>query len=47
VSEEAGHSHVSITLGTYAHVLPAQRSEIADRLGALLFAPRAEEALRP
>jgi integrase len=47
VSEEAGHSHVSITLGTYAHVLPAQRSEIADRLGALLFTPRAEEALRP
>ena len=47
VSEEAGHSHVSITLGTYAHVLPAQRSEIADRLGALLFTPRAQEAVRP
>jgi integrase len=46
VSEEAGHSDVSITLGTYVHVLPAQRSQIADRLGALLFTPRAQEALR-
>jgi integrase len=37
VSQRVGHSNVSITLGTYAHVLPSQHAEVADKVGAILF----------
>jgi integrase len=43
VSERVGHANVSITLGTYAHVLPAQHAEVAAMGGSLLFAKRVEE----
>ena len=47
VSERVGHAGVSITLGTYAHVLPAQHVEVAAKVGAVLFAPPAAPAERP
>jgi hypothetical protein len=31
-----GHSPISITMDTYAHVMPAQQREAADRMGELL-----------
>jgi integrase len=34
VSERVGHAGVSITLGTYAHVLPAQHAEVAAKEAA-------------
>jgi integrase len=40
VSQRVGHSNVSITLGTYAHVLPSQHAEVADKVGAILFHTR-------
>jgi len=43
VSTSAGHSNISITLGTYAHVLPEQRQEVAAKVGAPLFGPRADD----
>ncbi len=45
VSQRVGHSNVSITLGTYAHVLPSQHIEVADKVGALLFNQRVHEAM--
>lgn len=37
VSESLGHADIAITLRTYAHVLPEQRTELAETVGALLF----------
>ncbi len=37
VSEAIGHSEIGITLGTYAHVMPEQRTEVAEKVGATLF----------
>jgi integrase len=36
VSEWLGHANVSITLGTYSHVLPDMQEEAADKLAATL-----------
>jgi integrase len=36
VAQRLGHSDVSITLNTYAHVLPDVQQGAADRLGAVL-----------
>jgi hypothetical protein len=41
-----GHAGVSITLGPYAHVLPAQHVEVAATVGAVLVAPPAAPAER-
>jgi integrase len=38
VMEMLGHSQISLTLGTYSHVLPGLQGEAADRMGALLAA---------
>lgn len=38
VMEMLGHSQISLTLGTYSHVLPGLQREAADRMGALLAA---------
>lgn len=37
VSESMGHADVSTTLRTYAHVVPAQRTDLANSVGAALF----------
>jgi len=37
VSENLGHADISTTLRTYAHVIPAQHSELAARMDAALF----------
>lgn len=37
VSESMGHADVSTTLRTYAHVVPAQRTDVANSVGAALF----------
>jgi integrase len=37
VSESLGHADIATTLRTYAHVLPVQRAELAEKIGALLF----------
>ncbi len=43
VSKRVGHANISITLSTYAHVLPEQHIEVADKVGAVLFGGGAEE----
>ncbi len=37
VSESLGHADIAITLRIYAHVLPSQRVELAEKIGAMLF----------
>ena len=37
VSERLGHRDERITLTVYSHVIPVQRRDAADRLGALLY----------
>lgn len=37
VSERLGHAKTSITLDVYAHVMPAQHREAADKLGNAMF----------
>jgi integrase len=37
VSEAIGHADISITLRTYAHVLPEQRREVAAKVSAAFF----------
>jgi integrase len=34
-TEILGHSHISITLGIYGHVLPGMHEEAMDRMGKL------------
>ncbi len=41
VSERLGHAKVSITLDTYAHVLPDMQEGAVDTVGGLLFRDRA------
>jgi hypothetical protein len=31
-----GHSQISLTLNTYAHILPALQQDAADRMDAIL-----------
>lgn len=42
VSESLGHADISTTLRTYTHVVPAQRTELAETVGALLFKDRSK-----
>jgi integrase len=44
VQEMLGHSSITLTLGTYSHVLPPMRREAAERLNALFSA--ASQAIR-
>ena len=37
VGERLGHAKTSITLDTYAHVLPGMQDGAVEALGALLF----------
>jgi len=37
VSRRVGHARTSITMDVYAHVLPEQHAEVADKVGSLLF----------
>jgi integrase len=37
LSESMGHAQTSITINTYAHALPHQRREVADKVGDVLF----------
>lgn len=37
VSESMGHADISTTLRTYAHVVPAQRTQLADSIGSALL----------
>ncbi len=36
VQERLGHSQISLTLGTYSHVLPSMDQDAADKMDALL-----------
>jgi integrase len=36
IMETLGHSQISLTLNTYAHVLPALQSDAADKMDAIL-----------
>ncbi|MBF6613954.1 MAG: site-specific integrase [Chloroflexi bacterium] len=36
VMETLGHSHISLTMDTYSHVIPALQRDAADRMDALL-----------
>ena len=37
ISRRIGHANTSLTLDVYAHVLPEQHTEVADKVGAILF----------
>ena len=37
-SERLGHANITVTLNTYAHVLPNMQKDAAATLGALLHA---------
>lgn len=41
VQEMLGHSTISLTLDTYSHVIPDLQREAAEKMQALLQAPRA------
>ena len=49
LSESMGHAQTSITINTYAHALPHQRREVADKVGDVLFGetPRTESGQAP
>ena len=36
VMEFLGHSQISLTMNTYSHVIPAMRSEVANRMNEIL-----------
>lgn len=40
VSQSMGHSDISTTLRVYAHVMPEQRRELAQRMASLLLKPK-------
>jgi integrase len=42
ISESLGHADVATTLRIYTHVIPAQRVELAEKVGAALFGSAAE-----
>lgn len=37
LSQHAGHAQTSVTMDIYAHVLPHQRREVADAIGAIVL----------
>jgi len=39
VMETLGHANITMTLGTYSHVLPALERDAADRMDAVLAIP--------
>ncbi len=41
IMETLGHSQISLTMNTYAHVMPQLKHDAADRMEALLFADKA------
>ena len=41
VMQVLGHSQISLTLGTYSHVVPELAQEAADRMTAALWSPLA------
>jgi integrase len=43
VAERLGHANANLVLSTYGHTLEGQQVEAAERLGAVLFAPRSLE----
>ncbi len=45
VSESMGHADIATTLRTYTHVLPTQRTDLADKVGAALFAEPADAGI--
>jgi len=40
IMEVLGHSGISVTMNTYAHVLPTMQQGAADRLQRMLFGGR-------
>jgi integrase len=44
ISRRIGHTQTSVTLNTYAHVLPEHHTEVADRVGNILFNAEADGA---
>ena len=43
VQERLGHSQISMTLGTYSHVMPSMQQEVADKLDTLFRTPSPQE----
>jgi len=37
VSEAIGHAQKSLTLNVYSHILPAQQSDVANKISEVLF----------
>lgn len=37
IQERLGHANISMTLSTYAHVLPNMQEEAVDTIGAMFF----------
>ena len=46
VMEMLGHSQISLTMNTYAHVLPSVLGEAAEKLGALFAVPQASQGVQ-
>ena len=46
IMETLGHSQISLTLNTYAHVMPALQREAAAKMNAILTPAAATPALR-
>jgi integrase len=44
VSERLGHSTITLTLGTYSHVLPTTRQGAAEKMGKILGYKPAQRA---
>jgi len=42
-SERAGHANISITMGTYRHVMPDLQGDAARQIDALLKASKVKE----
>jgi integrase len=47
VMETLGHSQISLTLDTYAHVIPELQRDAAERMEALLVQPDASAGSDP
>ncbi len=47
VQERLGHSQISVTLGTYSHVMPTMQREATDQLDAALMAATERAAAKP
>jgi integrase len=46
VSERLGHSTITLTLDTYAHVLPGMQEQAAAKIGAILKASTEQQSQR-